>query len=200
MADGLLKTQMSYLAELYDHLPEDLEQCLPANREDDVFHIKAFGEPCSISPQGITLGDQKLADAKGVLISLYARHAGKEAVKLKPLKSFKQMKGSMPYQGAFTMHSEKSLSPYVSQIERDQEKVMAAFDGHVNEEGKGDFSFTLYPLPKVPLYYNFYLADDEFPASVTCLFAANAELFMPMDGLADVGEYTGKKIIEMVTS
>lgn len=200
MADTLLKTQMNYLAELYDRLPEAFEQWLPANREDDVFHLKAFGEPCSISRQGITLGGEKLADAKGILISLYARHARKESVQLKPLKSFKQIKGSMPYQGAFTTHSEKSLSPYVREIERNQEKVIAAFEGHLNEEGRGDFSFTLYPLPKVPLYYNFYLADDEFPASVACLFAANAELFMPTDGLADVGEYTAKKVIEMVIS
>jgi len=44
------------------------------------------------------------------------------------------------------------------------------------------------------------LADEEFPASVTCLFAANAELFMPVDGLADVGEITAKKIIDVLTS
>jgi hypothetical protein len=199
MSTNLLEIQMSYLKELYDLLPEDLEQCLPAIRENDLFHFKAFGEPCSISPNGITLGGKKLTDAKGILISLYARHANKETVQLKPLKSFKQIKGSMPYQSTFTVRSEKSLVPYVSNIQRNKEEIIFTFDGHENEDGKGDFSFTLYPLPKVPLYYNFYLADEEFPASVTCLFAANAELFMPVDGLADVGEYTAKKIIEIVT-
>lgn len=83
MSDNFRKIQLTYLRELYSHLPEDLEQSLPAIREKDVFHFKA---------------------------------------------------------------------------------------------------------------------DEEFPASVTCLFATNAELFLPVDGLADVGEYTAKKIIEIVTS
>jgi hypothetical protein len=33
---------------------------------------------------------------------------------------------------------------------------------------------------------------------VTCLFSTNANRFMPMDGLADVGEYTSRTILEMV--
>ena len=60
----------------------------------------------------------------------------------------------------------------------------------------GDFSFVLLPLPKISLCYSFYLPDDEFPASATCLFSANALSFMPLDGLADVAEYTSRKIIE----
>ena len=76
---------------------------------------------------------------------------------------------------------------------------MQVFDGFENEDGSGDFSFTLFPLPKVPLSYVFYLADEEFPASVVCLFAANAESFMPVDGLADVGEHTAERIIELIS-
>jgi len=33
-----------------------------------------------------------------------------------------------------------------------------------------DFSFIVYPLPKIALCYIFYEADDDFPASVTCLY------------------------------
>ncbi|MCP3941125.1 MAG: DUF3786 domain-containing protein [Desulfobacteraceae bacterium] len=35
----------------------------------------------------------------------------------------------------------------------------------------------------------YFDADDDFPASATCLYSNNARLFLPMDGLADVGEY-----------
>ncbi|MDP2971503.1 MAG: DUF3786 domain-containing protein, partial [Deltaproteobacteria bacterium] len=62
-----------------------------------------------------------------------------------------------------------------------------------------DFSFTLYPLPRVALCYVFNLPDEEFPASVTCLFASNADRFLPVAGLADTAEYTAKKIIQLVT-
>ncbi len=41
----------------------------------------------------------------------------------------------------------------------------------------------------------FYLPDEEFPASATCFFSANAVSFMPLDGLADVAEYTSKGIL-----
>ena len=39
---------------------------------------------------------------------------------------------------------------------------------------------------------------EEFPASITCLFSANALSFIPLDGLADVAEYTSNKIIQVI--
>jgi hypothetical protein len=44
----------------------------------------------------------------------------------------------------------------------------------------------------------FYEADDDFPASVTCLFSNNANQFLPVDGLADVGEYTSRNILNLI--
>ena len=44
----------------------------------------------------------------------------------------------------------------------------------------------------------FYEADEEFPASATCLFSENALSFMPLDGLADVAEYSSKEIVRFV--
>jgi len=40
--------------------------------------------------------------------------------------------------------------------------------------------------------------DDEFPASVTCLFSQNAADFLSTDALADTGEYTSKKIFDIL--
>ena len=62
----------------------------------------------------------------------------------------------------------------------------------------GDFSFVVRPLPKIALCYICYLADEQFPAAVTCLFSANANRFMPNDGLADTGEYTSKKMLSLI--
>ncbi len=105
----------------------------------------------------------------------------------------------MPYHAAFSAHAERVLIPHVPSIRRAQEKILAAFSGHPNTDAPtGDFSFTLYPLPKVPLYWIFHLPDEEFPASVTCLFATNAAEMMPVDGLADVAEMTAKRVISLV--
>ncbi|MFO7839384.1 MAG: DUF3786 domain-containing protein [Desulfosalsimonadaceae bacterium] len=67
-------------------------------------------------------------------------------------------------------------------------------------EVSGDFAFVLYPLPKIALCYIFYEADEEFPASVTCLFSNNAREFLPVDALADVGEHTSGKILGYLSS
>ena len=116
-----------------------------------------------------------------------------------PLKSFKELPHGMPYQGAFSMNAEKILSPYVSAIQKLQPDLATLFSGTINTNPpSGDFSLTLYSLPRIALYYIFYLPDEEFSASANCLFAANATSFMPVAGLADMAEYTARKIIGLV--
>jgi hypothetical protein len=56
----------------------------------------------------------------------------------------------------------------------------------------------VYPMPKIALCYIFYQADEEFPATVTCLYSNNAHLFMPVDGLADIGEYSSKRMLDLI--
>jgi hypothetical protein len=105
----------------------------------------------------------------------------------------------MPYRGAFVANSEAVLSPYAPRIAKAWETLLKALDGERAPEGMpGDLSFVAYPLPRIALAYVFYLPDDEFPASAACLFSANARSFMPLDGLADVAEYTAKRIIELL--
>jgi hypothetical protein len=105
----------------------------------------------------------------------------------------------MPYAGAFTTHTEQLLVPHVAGIKAAVPAIMAAFKGESAPPGTGgDFSFMIYPLPKIALCYIFYAADEEFPASVTCLYSNNAHLFMPIDGLADIGEYSSKKILDLI--
>jgi len=55
-------------------------------------------------------------------------------------------------------------------------------------------------LPKIALLFVLYFPDEEFPASAICLFSANALSFMPLDGLADVAEYTSNALMGWVTS
>ncbi|MCD4716721.1 MAG: DUF3786 domain-containing protein [Desulfobacterales bacterium] len=186
------------LSGFYAQLPrEDVETCLASESKGDGLGFRAFGEDCRIGPDAITLSGQTVVDPKGLLISLYAVHAGPYQVQIEPLKAFKDFPGSMPYQGAFSANSERVLVPHVLSIREKQENIKTIFDGLDGPPGvSGDFSFILFPLPKIALCYIFYLPDDEFPASATCLFSANALSFMPLDGLADVAEYTSRKIIE----
>lgn len=200
MADNYTKIAQDNLKRLYDNLPEDLAKNLPGDQEGEQFVFNAFGDRCIIEPGGIRIGDGEESSVFGILISLYALNARPDICVTTPLKAFKEFPDSMPYAGAFMTHTEKVLVPHVNRIKQSVPSIRGAFNGKETPEGTGgDFSFMVYPLPKIALCYIFYEADADFPASVTCLYSNNARLFLPIDGLADVGEYCSKKIIQLIT-
>ena len=181
------------------HDIDSLSEFLPGKKEGNEVVFKAFGEKCRLGPEGIFLEDSKQTGVLGILISLYALWAKPDHLILEPFKSIKEVPNSMPYIGAFTTHCEHILIPHVSQINKKVDEIKNEMEGTNSPRGmQGDFSFVVYPLPKIALCYMFYLEDEEFPASVNCLFSQNADVLMPIDGLADTGEYTSKKIIEIL--
>ena len=199
MPDNYAKIIKENLGLLYESSLEQLSSTLPAERDGDCFVFEAFGETCRISPDGVFLNDRRETGVPGILISLYARHAGPTLPIVAPLRAFKELPNSMPYAGAFTSHTETPLTPRVGQIEAAQPLIMRVLQGEPSSRlAGGDFSFLVRPLPKISLCYIFYRADEEFPASVRCLFSNNAADFMLIDGLADVGEYTSKKILALL--
>jgi Domain of unknown function (DUF3786) len=199
MPENFLEIQKEYLRKVWLRPTEELEKVLPAQRLGNCFRFRAFGEPCELYPDEIILGGQRVNGPEGILIAMYASHVNDEPLQLNPLRSFKELPHSMPYQGAFSVNAERTLQPYVSAIQKHQSELAAIFSGSLNtDHPSGDFSFTLYPLPRIALYYIFYLPDEEFSASINCLFAANATSLIPVAGLADVAEYTARKIIELI--
>ena len=188
-----------YLDRLYDPIPGDLAEKLPGKRDGNHFVFPAFGESCRIGPRGIKLGDTDETGPKGVIISLYALQAAPASCRLKPFKAFREMPDSLPYVGAFASHAERVLLDRIDEIERHANRVAQQLKGsRGSDNDAGDFSLIIYPLPKIALNYVFYRADDDFPASVSCLFSNNAATFLPTDALADTGEYTSKKILEIL--
>jgi hypothetical protein len=201
MESNYTKIIKKNLDKLYGHLPDDLESSLPAVRKGDVFEFTAFGGHCIIQPDGIFIDSQKQDDPVGILISMYALHARTDKCILEPFKAFKEFPNGMPYIGAFTTHTENILLPHVKKIKSSKEKILDRFNGHKAPSSiAGNFSFVVYPLPKIALCYIFYDADEDFPPSVTCLYSNNALSFMKNAGIADVGEYTSKAIINVIDS
>lgn len=161
--------------------------------------MPAFGHLCRYTKEGVFLDDMPETGPRGVILSLYALHAVDEDLRLEPFKAFKEMPNSMPYQGAFRNRTEMALVKAVEQIEDEQATIISILGGSgAPVSAGGDFAFVVRPLPKIALCYLFYAADDDFPASVTCLYSNNAAHFMPTDGLADIGEYTSKRILELL--
>lgn len=201
MTDNYSKIVQDNLDRLYANLPEDLAQNLPCEQEGDRFVFEAFGEKCFIEPEGITFGEEEHSSVLGILISLYALYARPDKCIPAPFKAFKEFPDSMPYVGAFATHTEQLLVSNVSNIREAILPIVETLKGEETPDGTGgDFSFIVYPLPKIALCYIFYEADEEFPSSVTCLYSNNARLFLPVDALADVGEYTSRKILKLIES
>ncbi len=199
MTDNYVKIFQNNLNKLYSNLPQDLAKNLPGDRDGNRFIFNAFGEKCIIDPERITLGNKKHSSVFSILISLYSLHACTDICVLEPFKAFKEFTDSMPYVGAFATHTENLLIPHVENIKKKIKLITETMNGKIAPDGTGgDYSFIVYPLPKIALCYIVYEADDDFPASVTCLYSNNAQQFLPIDGLADVGEYCSKKILELI--
>lgn len=197
MTGNYAKIVRGNLAKLYLDLPADLAQALPAEQNGNRFEFAAFGQKCLIQPEGIFLGNELQDGVIGILISLYALHAKPEPCLPEPFQAFKDLPDSMPYAGAFITHTQQILVPYVTNIKENQNRITDQLRGQkAPPDVGGDFAFVLYPLPKIALCYIFYEADDDFPASATCLYSSNAQQFLTTDALADVGEYTSQKIIQ----
>jgi hypothetical protein len=188
------------LSQLYANATDSPENRLPAVKDGERYLFQAFGDTCVLSPAGITLGGEKITDPRGIIISLYALHAIADPCRLTPFKAYKEFPDTMPYAGAFSTHTEQILAPYTDRIMEKAAIIRERLNGDdAPDDMGGDMAFTVNPLPKIHLCYIFYAADEDFPASVTCLYSFNAADFLPGDALADVGEYTSKKIIKLVT-
>ncbi|NNF98000.1 MAG: DUF3786 domain-containing protein [Desulfobacteraceae bacterium] len=186
---------------LYRRLPADLAQRTGAKKDagGKVFTLDAFGKSCRISAGGIFLDDEPQTDVLGILISLYALNAIPEEMVIEPWKAFKAFPDVMPYVGAFTSHTEQILIAYEDKIKKNRTGIVSTLNGDPDHGSDGgDYSFMVRPLPKIALCYIVYEADEDFPASVTCLYSSNANHFLPNDALADVGEYTSKRILELL--
>jgi hypothetical protein len=187
------------LGRLYDSLPPDLAERLSADQDGEAFVFQAFGDICRIEPAGIFLGEKKQSGPVGIVVSLYALNARPGPMIVEPLKAFKDFPGAMPYVGAFATHTEGILTPHVETIRQQVRRIRKAMDGEDAPAGTGgDVSFLVRPLPKIGLCFIGYLADEDFPASAVCLFSSNAADFMPLDGLADVGEYAARAIRRLI--
>ena len=199
MNDNYAKIIKDNLEKLFHDSIEERAENIPATIKNSVMEFNAFGKKCKINKNGIGLEGIVQHGAPGIIISLYALNVNNNQSILEPLKAFKDFPNSMPYAGAFDTHTQNILVPYIEKIEQKMSEIIEHFEGSNAESAAGaDFSFFVKPLPKIFLCYIFYRADDDFQASVTCLYSSNALSFIPIDALADVGEYTSKAIIDLI--
>jgi hypothetical protein len=64
------------------------------------------------------------------------------------------------------------------------------------QAGLGDAAIELFPAPKIPVTYILWVADEEFPASVSILFDPTVEEFLPLDIVYGACIYTAHRLVE----
>ncbi|HOP85067.1 MAG TPA: DUF3786 domain-containing protein [Syntrophorhabdaceae bacterium] len=64
------------------------------------------------------------------------------------------------------------------------------------EETYGDASFTLYPLPRVPITFILWEADEEFPPSVRVLFDETINSYLPLEDITVIARLAAMRIIK----
>lgn len=82
------------------------------------------------------------------------------------------------FQGPHSLH----VAPIAKRYGRDP----GAFESRSRELGAqpgshGDISMTFHPLPDIPITYVLWVADDEFPASVSVLFDSSIARWFELD-------------------
>lgn len=187
-----------YLDKAWARSKEVLQRAIPAVLEaTGALSFSAFGRRCTVERERVFFDGLVDLGPRAVLVAIYMARVPEQTASLHPLTAFKEIPNSGPYQAAFATHAEQVLVPHVPKIKMHLDHLLQIFSGHPNTDApSGDFSFTLYPLPRLPLYYIIHEPDEEFPAAVTCLFGSGCASFMPLDALADVAEYTAQSLLE----
>lgn len=199
MSSNYMPIIQANLTRAFDAHTDRLAQWLPAEEDRDGLIFRAFGAHCRVTPDTVILGGREATGPRGVIISLYLKHAAADTCIAEPWRAFAELPDSRPYVGAFASHTETPLVPHVAKIAARQEVISNALAGApLTGRLSGDLVLQVTPLPKIRLVYIFYLADEDFPASAKCLLSNNADKFLPVDGLADVGEYTSRAMISLL--
>lgn len=199
MAGNYATIVQNNLARFFAGDLDERAAALPARRDKAALVFSAFGAECRLAAEGIFLDGTLESGPRGIIISLYGLHAVAEPCRTEPWRSFKEMPDSAPYAGAFVNRTQQPLVPAVPRLMDRRDAVCRHLDGgDAPARVGGDIAFVVRPLPKIALCYVCYLPDEDFPAGVTCLYANNADRFLPTDALADVGEYTTQVILHLL--
>jgi hypothetical protein len=64
----------------------------------------------------------------------------------------------------------------------------------------GDVSIRLWPLPRIPLEYILWAADEEFPARLVITFDATVDKHLPLDAIWALVNEVGRRLLKAVSS
>jgi len=109
---------------------------------------------------------------------------------------FRDLPGSMPYDGAFRANVESVLEQNVPEIIRRKDELMSRFDGY---EAVGfsssDFAVVFQVFPRVDCLVLLSEGDDEVGPGAKLLFSSKAQNYLTTESLAAIGETLTRRLV-----
>lgn len=65
-------------------------------------------------------------------------------------------------------------------------------------EGRGDVAFRLYPFPFLPVLFQFWSSDEDFPASLTILWDENTLDFVRYETTYYIAGHLLRRLLELM--
>lgn len=174
------------LAEFSQRIPADIAQKahVPFEASTAVFNLDYMNAEYQVShPEGTiqSKSGQTLPLADEILILHYLNFAKGTGLKGQ-LISFKELPDGAIYIEPFLR---RTVKPLLKAFEGNMDKILPlAQKMGAHTETRGDISFTLRPLPMIPITFVLYREDEEFPASCSILFDASAPGYLPTEDYA----------------
>lgn len=159
--------------------PETIAAACGFEWDGTSFHVKSLGEKITISwPDCALTPELEMWHSLCILQVMALEERLKESGRFISMAEFKE--GGMVRGTSFDKENEKSFE-VIGSLEADNLCSVFVKRGGLRQEGKADLSYKFYFLPGVPLLINFWLADEEFPATGKVLFDFSVEEFLPVE-------------------
>lgn len=128
-----------------------------------------------------------------IIILHYINYASGEPLG-KEQASYEDIPGCRHYQPVF---EKRVIKPLLNAFggNRDAFSEAGSLLGGKKEE-YGDASFTIYPLPRIPLTFILWEADQEFPPLVKILFDISIDKYLPLEDITVISKLAATRIIK----
>lgn len=202
-----LKKQKAYkkvLEEAYNQLKKsDIEERFQSSGIVYVKSAKGYEAEIPFFDQIINLSypDFKFTSPRSSVVNLitkiiilhYINYASGKTVGL-GLLSYEDIPGLRHYMPVF---EKRVIKPLVTAFGLNRDAFLNAGESLSGiKESFGDASFTLYALPRVPITFILWEADEEFSPSVKVLFDETVHSYLPLEDITVISRLAAMRIIK----
>lgn len=163
---------------------------------EETLLLDLLGQEYCIRHDGITLRGQNAPEIHEAVILSYLRSSGTSFVPV-PWRAY----GGFPGAAAFEFRKivEVPLLPHVQELLDRSASLLPLFDGSAAASLIGcDLAFSVRALPKVHLHVELCRENDEFPAELWVLFTSNADRFLSVSAMLQLGELFKERLVSLL--